>query len=78
MEQITLKKSEIKPITIRLLSKEKIRKEGIFENSINNSLKPSIFQEKKYLIVPTSLEITEAPILNFRINEVKINFNNYL
>ena len=78
MEQITLKKSEIKPITIRLLSKEKIRKEGIFENSINNSLKQSIFQEKKYLIVPTSLEITEAPILNFRINEVKINFNNYL
>ena len=78
MEQITLKKSEIKPITIRLLSKEKIRKEGIFENSINNSLKPSIFQEKKYLIVPTSLEITEAPILNFRINEVKINFYNYL
>ena len=78
MEQITLKKSEIKPITIRLLSKEKIRKEGIFENSINNSLKPSIFQEKKYLIIPTSLEITEAPILNFRINEVKINFYNYL
>ncbi len=71
MDEITLKKLEIKPITMRLLSKEKKRKEGIYENSINNSLKPSIFEEKKYLIIPTSLEITEAPILNFRITEVK-------
>jgi hypothetical protein len=74
MDELTLKKSELKPLTIRLLSKEKTRKKGIYENSINNSLKQSIFQEKKYLIVPTSLEITEAPILNFRINDVKINF----
>ena len=74
MDEITLKKLEIKPITMRLLSKEKKRKEGIYENSINNSLKPSIFEEKKYLIIPTSLEITEAPILNFRITEVKIKF----
>ena len=74
MDEITLKKLEIKPITMRLLSKEKKRKEGIYENSINNSLKPSIFEEKKYLIIPTSLEITEAPILNFRFTEVKIKF----
>ena len=74
MDELTLKKSELKPLTIRLLSKEKTRKKGIYENSINNSLKQSIFQEKKYLIIPTSLEITEAPILNFRINDVKINF----
>ena len=74
MDELTLKKSELKPLTIRLLSKEKTRKKGIYENSINNSLKPSIFEEKKYLIIPTSLEITEAPILNFRITEVKIKF----
>ena len=74
MDELTLKKSELKPLTIRLLSKEKTRKKGIYENSINNSLKPSIFEEKKYLIIPTSLEITEAPILNFRFTEVKIKF----
>lgn len=74
MEEINLKKLEIKPITQRILTKEKKRKQIIIENSINKILSQTVFQEKKYLIQPTSLEITEAPILNFRIKEVKYIF----